>query len=587
MASQNVLFPGLIEIVMGRVITGCFDKYDKHYSPGKYGSSQDTELSRLSDIESLLAEFSELQVGIECSVKEEDLQGEYDKRKAFENDFYSIISKAQGLAKENSTDNVGSASVSNPENSRFPSSSEVRLPALNLPIYSGEAGEWLQFRDSFDSLINSNLSISNVQKFHYLKRALKGEAFEVIANIQVTHDNFPIAWDLLCDQYTDKRALLHVHTKALFDIHPVKKESSKSLSHLVDHVRMHLRSLKSLGQPTESWDTLIIYLVFTKLDPVTIREWESNDFMNDTPKLKAVLTFLKQKAKMLKRMEEKPTEATSSQNVKGQTSKLPAESSNRSNSHVQRSYHISNRTCASCDAPNHKIYTCTKFLRLSMPERTDLVKKSNLCINCLNRGHQVNNCNFGHCKNCNVKHHSLLHISEPSTSNTNAQQSLFTFNLSSKQVLVSTVLLEVVDSKGNRHDCRALLDPGSQSNFISSHLCHKLALPRKPTNITISGAFKVESKIQAVCQIQIVSKNTPFTAPLVCLVAPEICDVVPEAPIDPVSLSIPTCHKLADPDFHIPKQIDLLIGAELFWETLCIGQIRLQVRFFIKLSSVV
>ncbi|XP_050519151.1 uncharacterized protein LOC126893220 [Diabrotica virgifera virgifera] len=366
--------------------------------------------NRLSDIESLLAEFSELQVGIECSVKEEDLQGEYDKRKAFENDFYSIISKAQGLAKENSTDNVGSASVSNPGNSRFPSSSEVRLPALNLPIYSGET--------------------------------------------------------------------------------------------------------------------------------VTIREWESKDFMNDTPKLEAFLTFLKQKAKMLKRMEEKPTEANSSQNVKGQTSKPPAESSNRSNSHVQRSYHISNRTCASCDAPNHKIYTCTKFLRLSVPERTDLVKKSNLCVNCLNRGHQVDNCNFGHCKNCTVKHHSLLHVSESSTSNTNTQQSLFTFNLSSKQVLLSTVLLEVVDSKGNRHDCRALLDPGSQSNFISSHLCHKLALPRKPTNITISGAFKVESKIQAVCQIQIVSKNTPFTAPLVCLVAPEICDVVPEAPIDPTGNTV-------------------------------------------------
>uniref|UniRef100_A0A6P7FLB0 Uncharacterized protein LOC114331423 n=1 Tax=Diabrotica virgifera virgifera TaxID=50390 RepID=A0A6P7FLB0_DIAVI len=435
---------------------------------------------------------------------------------------------------ENSTDNVGSASVSNPENSRFPSSSEVRLPALTLPIYSGEAGKWLQFGDSFDSLINSNLSISNVQKFHYLKRALKGEAFEVIANIQVTHDNFPIAWDLLCDQCTGKRALLHVHTKALFDIHPVKKDSSKSLSHLVDHVRMHLRSLKSLGQPTESWDTLIIYLVFTKLDPVTIREWESKDFMNDTPKLEAFLTFLKQKSKMHKIMEEKPTEENSSPNVKGQTSQPSAESSNRSNSHVQRSHHISNRTCASCDAQNHKIYTCTKFLRLSVPERTDLVKKSNLCINCLNRGHQVNNCNFGHCKNCTVKHHSLLHVSEPSTSNTNTQQSLFTFNLSSKQVLLSTVLLEVVDSKGNRHDCRALLDPGSQPNFISSHLCHKLVLPRKPTNITISGAFKVESKIQAVCQIQIVSKNTPFTAPLVCLVAPEICDVVPEAPIDPI-----------------------------------------------------
>ncbi|XP_072380933.1 uncharacterized protein [Diabrotica undecimpunctata] len=414
--------------------------------------------NRIVHIESLLAEYSVMKVEIECLVEEENLQNEYKTRETFENDFYSILAKAQALIKENSTDNA--SSIENSNNNKF-DFSEVKLPAINLPTFSGESGDWLQFRDSFDSLINNNSSISNVQRFHYLKRSLQGEAFEIIANMQVTHDNFPIAWDLLCDQYTDKRALLHVHTKALFDIHPIKRESSKGLSHLVDHVKMHLRSLRSLGQPTESWDTLIIYLVYTKLDPITIREWESKDSMNDSPNLEVFLSFLKQKSKMLKKMEDKHTEANSTQNIKAQPSKSPTVS-------------------------------------------------------------------------------------------------------------------KVVDTKGNRHDCRALLDPGSQSNFISSNLCHKLGLPRKPTNITISGAFKVESTIQSICEIQIFSKNTPFTAPLVCLVAPEICDVVPEAPIDPMSLSIPLCHKLADPDFHIPKQIDLLIGADLFWETLCIGQIRLK-----------
>ncbi|XP_072403050.1 uncharacterized protein [Diabrotica undecimpunctata] len=529
--------------------------------------------NRIVHIEGLLAEYSVMQVEIECLVEEEDLQNEYKTRETFENDFYSILAQAQALIKENNTDNA--SSIENSNNNKF-DFSEVKLPAINLPTFSGESGDWLQFRDSFDSLINNNSSISNVQRFHYLKRSLQGEAFEIIANLQVTHDNFPIAWNLLCDQYTDKRALLHVHTKALFDIHPIKRESSKGLSHLVDHVKMHLRSLRSLGQPTESWDTLIIYLVYTKLDPITIREWESKDSMNDSPNLEVFLSFLKQKSKMLKKMEDKHTEANSTQNIRAQPSKSPTVSSNRLNSHVQRSFHTSNQTCSSCNAPNHKIYTCTKFLKLSVPERIDLVKKSNLCINCLNRGHQLNSCNFGHCKKCTVKHHSLLHDTKPSTSETHAQQSLFTFSLSSKQVLLSTVLLEVVDTKGNRHDCRALLDPGSQSNFICSNLCHKLGLPRKPTNITISGAFKVESTIQSICEIQIFSKNTPFTAPLVCLGAPEICDVVPEAPIDPMSLSIPSCHKLADPDFHIPKQIDLLIGADLFWETLCIGQISLK-----------
>jgi len=32
---------------------------------------------------------------------------------------------------------------------------------------------------------------------------------------------------------------------------------------------------------------------------------------------------------------------------------------------------------------------------------------------------------------------------------------------------------------------------------------------------------------------------------------------------------------LADPKYYIPKEVDLLIGAERFWELACVGQIKL------------
>lgn len=32
---------------------------------------------------------------------------------------------------------------------------------------------------------------------------------------------------------------------------------------------------------------------------------------------------------------------------------------------------------------------------------------------------------------------------------------------------------------------------------------------------------------------------------------------------------------LTDPQFHIPNKIELLIGAESFWNLICVGQIRL------------
>jgi len=38
---------------------------------------------------------------------------------------------------------------------------------------------------------------------------------------------------------------------------------------------------------------------------------------------------------------------------------------------------------------------------------------------------------------------------------------------------------------------------------------------------------------------------------------------------------IPENLQLADPEFHIAQRVDLLIGASLFYELLCVGQIRL------------
>jgi len=38
---------------------------------------------------------------------------------------------------------------------------------------------------------------------------------------------------------------------------------------------------------------------------------------------------------------------------------------------------------------------------------------------------------------------------------------------------------------------------------------------------------------------------------------------------------IPPNIKLADPTFHVPGKIDLLLGSEVFWKLLCVGQIQL------------
>jgi len=58
----------------------------------------------------------------------------------------------------------------------------------------------------------------------------------------------------------------------MFEIAPVHKENAVTLRGLLDNTLKHFRALKALQRPVENWDDIMIHLVLTKLDSVTIKE---------------------------------------------------------------------------------------------------------------------------------------------------------------------------------------------------------------------------------------------------------------------------------------------------------------------------
>jgi hypothetical protein len=54
-------------------------------------------------------------------------------------------------------------------------------------------------------------------------------------------------------------------------------------------------------------------------------------------------------------------------------------------------------------------------------------------------------------------------------------------------VLLATAQIMVKDCKGNSHTCRALLDRGSQSNFITESSVRRLGLEQTRDQVPITG----------------------------------------------------------------------------------------------------
>jgi len=110
----------------------------------------------------------------------------------------------------------------------------IRLPKIELPTFSGQYEDWYTFYDVFNSLIHSNDALNDVQRFHYLKSALKGEAAENIAALEISGINFTNAWSRLKERYDNPKLSIQTHISAIFQLPVVKKENGTAIRQVLE-----------------------------------------------------------------------------------------------------------------------------------------------------------------------------------------------------------------------------------------------------------------------------------------------------------------------------------------------------------------
>ncbi|KAJ8705566.1 hypothetical protein PYW08_012612 [Mythimna loreyi] len=241
-------------------------------------------------------------------------------------------------------------------------------------------------------------------------------------------------------------------------------------------------------------------------------------------------------------------------------------------------------TCIVCDG-GHRIYDCPVFKAKGIDERMSDVTRYKLCINCLRQGHAVNNCRFRSCQEpeCNERHNSLLH--RPSTLTTQiahveeSGEIVASYcNKNINYILLSTAMVEVSNPLGQQKvQVRALLDCGSQSSFVTESLKIRLSLKSHHIDsLKVIGIGNTQANnVTESCNIILQSLNNKFNINTSCFVLKELTGRLPRILVDISTLKLPENIQLADPMFNQPADIDILIGADIFWDILGNEQISL------------
>ncbi|XP_045777393.1 uncharacterized protein LOC123875556 isoform X2 [Maniola jurtina] len=253
------------------------------------------------------------------------------------------------------------------------------------------------------------------------------------------------------------------------------------------------------------------------------------------------------------------------------------------------------KKCPKCFG-DHFLSNCSQFLDLSVEQRLELLPNYKICYNCLQPNHFSNRCKKSGCRICKRKHSFLIHRSEssrdkqapvststansttpalPTSASSNGESGTGTsvalstcISTRNQDVLLSTALIKVYDAQNCAHTARAVLDSGSTSCLMTKKLSSKLNLPRTQVNRSVHGINNAASRVHECCRVPVESFKDNFKTKINCFVMQSLTDYVPSSHVNISELNIPSDIQLADPAFHTPSEVDMIIGADLFWDIL-------------------
>ncbi|KAH7951144.1 hypothetical protein HPB52_005173 [Rhipicephalus sanguineus] len=134
---------------------------------------------------------------------------------------------------------------------------KLKWSTLRTQRFSGASTEW-QSWEQFERAVHENDTLSDSEKFLYLRSSLSGKAELAIDGIQVTGANYNTAIELLKERFGRRDVLKQEHLTQLLELPPVRNENEAiGLRRLYDHLQRNIAALAALGAKTDGYGALL------------------------------------------------------------------------------------------------------------------------------------------------------------------------------------------------------------------------------------------------------------------------------------------------------------------------------------------
>ena len=500
-----------------------------------------------------------------------------------------------------STDNSESVANSNPINTSTPTI-KAKLPKLTLRKFSGDPKSWQPFWDSFEAAVHNNDSVSKIDKSNYLKSLVEGNAASAIDGFALTADNYESAVKVLKDRFADPQIIISSHMEellnlpAISDIHKVSK-----IRQLYDSIETHIRSLRNLGIDYNSYGSLLVPLIVSKL-PEEMRLIVARNLGKNEWNIDKLLCKFKLELEARERCNTIP-ECSSPKSFESKSTRYRGRQPNSSSTLVSGKGPSLVPYCSYC-SKQHASASCS--IVTDITARRAILRRKGNCFLCLRSGHIIKQCESQYkCQKCGGHHHISIceenAIKPPVPGGKTSQQNESVGNHQSNQPQTkletaqgtqtessiiyvesnTAVLLQTAESLVGKvgsvmkakHKARIVFDSCSQRSYISNRLSYTLNLETvESENLLIKTFGDEPPKVLACNRVKFAVTDTEGNEIVMdAYSVPTICSPISNQSIKVALEEYPHLHGLKFADNpSMPTdgdvEVEILIGADYYWK---------------------
>ena len=370
------------------------------------------------------------------------------------------------------------------EDSENSNSVGAKLPKLEISKFQGTFLDWTRFWNQFETEIDK-AKLTQVAKFSYLKELLVPSVCASVDGLPFTTEGYERAKHILKTKYGKPSEVANAHMQCIIGLSTIHSVDPAKIHEFHEKLTSHIQVLETMGKVKEiggfvraTLDKLPdIRADLVRLDDdwqewgfpeliESLRKWCSRNPIPSRDQMPSTAdpSFNSPPNRG------PPIRDSSTQNLSYRHSrnrcppkKNPAYQTKDESAKVAR-------VCVYCNGEGHRSAECAKFPSIS--QRRRILSDKKLCFNCTGTRHQAQDCRSKNaCQRCGSRHHTSICDRLPS----NNQMMLVTGDQESS--VIYPVVVVVVDGI----KCRALLDTGAGSSYVSAALVKRLN--KRPTHV--------------------------------------------------------------------------------------------------------